>query len=87
MTEEQPTIIPPGEAALVTVDGMCGWELLLPDPHGGLIDPKANVPVAVRMLTACCMRAEEQEWVDEMLRWLNEKMGGELEEAKPAGNA
>lgn len=68
------TILPNDEAALVTIDGRKGWALLLPDPHGGAIDPKSDVPVSVRLLTACMMRAADDAWVDEMLRWLDREM-------------
>lgn len=89
MSAEQirPTMLPDDEAALVTTDGMNGWMLLLPDPDMGAIDPKSDVPVAVRLLTACMMRADDDDWVNEMLRWLDERMESDLRDAKPEGNA
>jgi hypothetical protein len=85
--KRKPTEIDAGEAAIVTIDGRKGWALLLPNPELGEVDPKENVPVPVRLLAACMMRADDDEWVDEMLRWLDEAMDDELAEAWPAGNA
>lgn len=85
--KRKPTEIDAGEAAIVTTDGRKGWALLLPDPSSGVVDPKENVPVSVRLLTACMRRADDDEWVNEMLRWLDETIGDELEEAETAGNA
>lgn len=85
--EPKPTEIPAGEAAIVTTDGRKGWALLLPDPKLGLIDPKENVSVSVRLLTACMMRADDDEWVDQMLAWLDETMEADLLDSGLAGNA
>lgn len=83
--EKGETILPANEAALVTIDNMTDLSLLLPED----IDPNANVPPAVRFLTACMVRAEQEEgWAQEMVAWMDAQMEEEdLREADVAGSA
>lgn len=78
--EDGKTVLADDEAALVTINGMRGWALLLPDPSVGAVRGDEDVPMAVRLLTACMMRSDDDAWVDEMLAWLDERMdaGGEV---------
>lgn len=72
--ENNDTILPPGEAALVTMDGMQGLGLLIPT---GIPDDQ-NVPPALRFLTACMMRAQEDDaWVHEMVAWVDKRLEDE----------
>lgn len=61
------TVLPPGEAAIVTSNDCTGLELLMPK----LSDEDA-VPRLALALTACFIRLQkESTFIDEQIDWMN----------------
>jgi len=67
----KPTILPEGEAALVTTDNLKGgFDLYIPE-----LPPDAVLPKPVLFLTACLARAhDEKDFVNSMIEWLNDRV-------------
>lgn len=71
---EEPSLVPPGEAAIVTSDNMNGGlRLLLPRSLMENDDKKTQVPSMVIYLTACAMRSEDEEFVKEQIAWFESR--------------
>lgn len=71
--EDETTVVPEGEAAIITTKNMTG-ELTLHLPKTLFErDGKDTVPPQAVYLAACAARADDHEFVAEMLEWFKRK--------------
>jgi hypothetical protein len=62
------SVLPKGEAAITTINGMTDFELLLPK-----FNNEDVLPEAVSYLVACLLRHQDDEFRNEMLEWMEEQ--------------
>lgn len=68
MNDKQPTLVPAGEAAIVTSDGMQQLQLLIPD-----FGDDQEVPEALMFLSAVFVRYSDEEFRKEQLDWMENR--------------